>query len=379
MITKLNSRRIGLTVLSLMVFIVSFNLLNSVKHKVEESVLNSVKYEVEENEAKALAEELVQRQREILEKKYQKRILENKLKLKIAQLAHNGKNQLKLLEPETAKDVDVIRGQFYHIERSVAAVNYAQKLIKQSESRQWTNALKIFGQMQPIRVDQIVTKKVIMTFVRNHLGKINEAVEDLKKLKETSRELENVVKVLKKIEETSREPEPPLKSKEEIKADVDALYKRLDKESSAITNKRCIMYNELDYNLFDLLLPKLSKTIAQSSKKEILSNITKSFSNDLFAMREQFENLCGDTVWQIQDVESSQKPSDSAINKMGKAYKHNFMILFNLTFKKDTGMSFNKSESERIENNSHLPSNAAFEEDIAFEETIELTKDSSLM
>ena len=352
MITKLNSRRIGLTVLSLMVFIVSFNL------------LNSVKYEVEEREAKALAKQLAQKQKEILEKKYQKRKLENELRLKVAQLAHNGKNQLNLLQPKTAKDVDVIRGQFACIERSVAAVNYAQKSIKQLES---IDTLEIFEQIQPVCVEQIVTKKVIMTFVRNHLDKINEAVDDVKKLKETSRKLETVAKGLKK-----RRIEPPLKSKEEIEADVDALYEKLDKESCAITNKRCGMYNELDYNLFKLLLPKLSKTIAHPLKKEILSNITKLFFKDVVAIRAQFENLCGDTVWQIQDIESDQKPSDSVINKMGKTYKHEFIRVFNLTFAKDIGMSFSKSESERIENNSHLPSNAAFEEDI------EIPKDFSL-
>ena len=360
MITKLNSRRIGLTVLSLMIFIVSFNL------------LNSVKYEVEESEAKALAEQLAQKQREIVEKKYQKQKLENELKLKIAQLAHNGKNQLKLLKPETAKDVDVLRGQFSYIERSVAAVNYAQKSIKQSESMaRCMNILEVL----PVCVDQIVTKKVIMTLVRNHLGKINEAVDDLNKLKETSRTVVEILKKRRKIKETSKESEPLLKSKEEVEADVDAFYEKLNKESHAITDKRCNMYNELDYNLFDLLLPKLSKTIAQSSKKEILSNITKSFLNDVIAIREHFEKLCVDTIRQIQDIESHQKPFDSVIfiNKMGKAYKHNFIRLFNLAFEKDTGMSFSKSESERIENNSHLLSNAAFEEDI------ELPKDSSFI
>ena len=324
MITKLNSKRIGSIIfVGLVIFILSFNL------------LHSVRYEVEESEAKDLAQKLVQKQKEIVQNIYQRQRLEKQLKLNIAKLAHNGKTLFKLIAPDTAKDVDVIRKQSSPIERSVAAVDYAQGLVVASERaeqvedsglEQVTKRLKMHGDTT-INVERNVIKKLIMTILRHHFTRMNSAMEDLKELRRN------------RVAESDRE----------------ALIVLLETKPRAMTQKRCNIYDELDHNLFGLLLPQLLKTVGQSSKETI-----RTFAQHMHPVREQFEAMCAEIVYRIQNLEvrgpvDDVIPTESMIDFVGSGYKFNFMMRFNAQFlqdlasgKSDLLMGFTETEAKRI-------------------------------
>jgi len=387
MIKKLSNRRLSLLsvlgLIGLMVFIVSFNLLHSMDNE-DESQNLVYDYNEDLAEAEELAKWYADKQREIVQNLYQRQNLEDKLKLKLAQIVQIRKSQLKE-QKKIPKEVDVfLNRNDSFVDRDAFTVTHAQHLQKQSAEDFRNNLPRAIENINLVNVEEHVDQKIMMAVLRDHLAKIGQVIRSLKYLKTyliSSSSSSNPQHTIssgsssnpqhstnqedsKDREEDGAPSAKCLRSSESthdyilaIQAKRIRILKELDEDGApsakymkdprdlqeyflALKDKRIRIFEELDECLYTSF-PQVIKLRPTYSKEE--------FDRSLIMLRDNFEFNYGAAVTMMQNL-GGQRLSDSMINEMRENYMRRFSFCLSCTT-----MGFDETEATRIMNNQKGP------------------------
>lgn len=214
MITKLNSKRIGLTVLSLIVFIVNFNLLHSSPF-IDDQELDDLK---------DLAQQIADNKKERMRMENQEAALKNRLILKLNCAIVNSRVKCRALN---------ILPEDFRINEDKLDLNYAKAAlsteIKKDQGKQLSQDLRIRN-IKPINPERIIQNEILAAVLKAHLFKMESVIDVLKQLRV---EVDDLRSFPGPIEQIMKCPD----------------YIELKKKTEDLISRRTELFNNLEQNL----------------------------------------------------------------------------------------------------------------------------------